>query len=663
MAPQQLQDPAMAHSSASVHSRESQEFAPQNEDNPLETRSGSIQAPPDRLPSSSVHATPSIMSNSSIQATPSIMERDNPIERLIPLAIADTHSEGNDEPPPPYEEPNFEDAPQIAPVEYSCDNSPQLLVAPPPDWSELEAVVPPPRNPARLSGSELTGSVSVQSPASPQTLNDSAMVPRPLQVRSPSSNGSIPHRPIPSHTTGSLFSSAKAREAGFEILPETPGRTNSDSSIIILPQTETLKHTREAGKLTAYLVPLPKPRLKGIRPEDIPTRFMVYTPPLPPLSKPAPGEKESHWHKTQRTWQEDVRKATMTNASKATWKGMKAKGTILIGKGVNMTRSSNVEFLDRVSGGTISSTTESEDLDTENGSRPTSPASSLRPTTSTSGSISSCPRRSSTSTSLDKDLKPKSLEDLTLIYPPSLDLSPEDIRAEFVSSLLRTRSQSRKDAIVASSLIPFAAGVDACLAGLSLGGLTQVASVWTYTSIKGASTSKKVSQGLLVSAEEAIAAEEKAEEIKGCTCGHHEQDFGPVESVKGKGKKKGPLGISLKMLQNTHIEIFRRYLDLACLSNRYELFPTIEEMVGDVDEGAILQAIGWQPTQRHGRDLEMDFKGRVETLTSEQDKEWQVKEAKEDIRRICKKAAAEWVGWCKTFQKDFQKDPESAVKK
>jgi hypothetical protein len=591
------------------------------------------------------------------------MERENPIERPTPLAAADIHSEDDDEPPPPYEEPNFEDAPQIAPVEYSCDNSPQLLVAPPPDWSELETIEPPPRNPARLSGSEFTSSSSAQFSTSPQTPTDPAMLPRPLQVRSHSSNGSMTRRPLPSHTTESVFSSAKAREAGFEILPETSRRTSSDNGIIILPSTETLEHTREAGKLTAYLVPLPKPRLKGIRPEHIPTRFMVYTPPLPPLSKPAPGDKESQWHKTQRTWQEDVRKATMTNASKATWKGMKAKGTILIGKGVNLTRTANVEFLDRVSGGTITSTTESEALDTQNGSGPSSPAESLRPTTSTSDSISSCPRRSSTSTSLDKDSKPKSLEDLTLIYPPSLGLSPEDIRAEFVSSLLRTRSQSRKDAIVASSLLPFAAGVDACLAGLSLGGLTQVASVWTYTSIKGASTSKKVSQGLLVSAEEAIAAEEKVEEIKGCTCGHHEQDFGPVESVKGKGKKKGPPGISLKVQQNTHIELFRRYLDLACLSNRYEFFPTIEEAAGDVDEGDILQAIGWQPTRRHGRDLEMDFKGRVETLTSEQDEEWQLREAKEDIRRICRKAAAEWVGWCKTFQKDFLKDPENAVKK
>lgn len=340
---------------------------------------------------------------------------------------------------------------------------------------------------------------------------------------------------------------------------------------------------------------------------------------------------------------------------------MKAKTTILIGKGVNLTRSSNVEFLDRVSGGAITSTT--EDIDSQDASDLNSPTSSLAPTSSASNSIGDCPRRTPTSTSLDKDSKPKSLEDLTLIYPPSLDLSPENIRAEFVDSLLRTREKSRKDAIVASSLIPFAAGVDACLVA-TFGGLTQVSSVWAYTSIKGTMTSKKVAQGLLVAAEEAAAAQAQAAEpeIRGCTCGHHEHDFGTPEAItKGKGKK--PPAINLRMQQNTHLEIFRRYLDLECLKKAFDMFPTIEGQVGDVGEDAILKSIGWQPTRRHGRDLEMEFKDRTETLTPEQDEEWQWREAREDVKRISRKAAAEWVSWCKGFPKEFLKDPEAAVKR
>ena len=90
------------------------------------------------------------------------------------------------------------------------------------------------------------------------------------------------------------------------------------------------------------------------------------------------------------------------------------------------------------------------------------------------------------------------------------------------------------------------------------------------------------------------------------------------------------------------------------------MFPLInEESASDPNEAAILEAIGWQPKRRYGKDLEMEFKDKVEKLTSEQDEQWQVKEARADVRRIMKKGAAEWVQWCKSFQKD----PEAALKK
>ncbi|KAK3061378.1 hypothetical protein LTS18_006387, partial [Coniosporium uncinatum] len=68
-------------------------------------------------------------------------------------------------------------------------------------------------------------------------------------------------------------------------------------------------YTRDPHKLIAYLVPFPKPQLKGVPPENIPDRFLIYTPPPPPLSKPAEGEKENKIHKLQRKWQEEVREA------------------------------------------------------------------------------------------------------------------------------------------------------------------------------------------------------------------------------------------------------------------------------------------------------------------------------------------------------------------
>jgi hypothetical protein len=365
----------------------------------------------------------------------------------------------------------------------------------------------------------------------------------------------------------------------------------------------------------------------------------------------------------------------MQQASRVSWKGMKAQSTILIGKGVNKTRSSNVEFLDRVAEGTIAST--DEDLETP---APESVTQELEDTPIATPELSAgdpimpdtvpvfTQRASSavsSTKSADKEAKPQKLEELTLIFPPSLDMAPDKIRTEFVDSLMRTREKSRKEAVVASSLLPFAAAVDASLI-LTFGGLTEVSGVWAYTSIRGAITSKKMTQGLAFAEEKALKEEQGEEdetEMRGCTCGNHEHEHGIAHSIsklidKGKAKKE-KAGINLIMQQSTRLEILRRYLDLACLKKEFSMFPQFEEAAGDVTEATVLEAIGWQPTRRGGHDLEMEFKDKVETLTAEQDEQWQRREAKEDVRRIMKKGASEWVQWCKVFQKD----PEAAMKK
>ncbi|KAF2268164.1 hypothetical protein CC78DRAFT_15240 [Lojkania enalia] len=630
MASSQLAEPIVTRSGSSVHSREEDEFTQQSEENPLE-----------------------VQFNSSVQPTPSHMVSQNPMELV---QINDHHL---DEPPPPYEEPGHVDAPQIAPIEYSCENSPQLLFTPLTEFPE-----PPPRNPARLSREirESTPVHASQNTATPS--EDQNLYPAPLQLRPNSRQDSIPRRPVASSAIENTFSSAKAREAGFEI--QRRESSGSLPSISILSSTEALKHTREPGRLTAYLIPFPKPRLKGVNPENIPDRFLVYTPPPPPLSKPAPGEKESHWHKTQRTWQEDVRKATMSQASAVSWKGFKARTTVLIGKGVDLTKSSNLEFLDRVADGAISESVEATIQQNGDPDTPVTPqSSSTEPTSIREIATPVSPIQTVSSASLDSPRKPKALEELTLIYPPSLSIPAEKIRAEFIESLLRTRSKSRKEAIVASSLFPVAATIDATLL-ITFGGLMEVSGVWAYTSIRGAMTSKRMTKGLARGEENsAQKASEDDTEIRGCTCGHHEQDFGPLHTAppsKCRGKKKKP-GINLHMQISPRLEILRRYLDLMCLRRDFNMFPSIAEAADDPNEAAILEAIGWQPTRRHGRDLEIEFKDKVEKLSPEEDEQWQVKEAMNDVKRLFKKGAGEWVGWCKGFQKDFQKDREAAVKK
>ncbi|KAF2116529.1 hypothetical protein BDV96DRAFT_28093 [Lophiotrema nucula] len=663
MASTQLTEPVVARSGASIHSTEEEDFATPMEENPLEIFSNPSASP-----------NPST-SGFSLQQTPSHMVAQDPMDNIRIHDQPHNNRHDFDEPPPPYEEPlaPLSDAPQIAPIEYSVDNSPQLAVAPHAGFPE-----PPPRNPARRSR-EVPG----LSPLSSDIVSPSqdSLVPAPLAVRpSSSSNGStLSRRPVAS-PVNNTFSSAKAREAGFEITSpdlERQSSTNSLPSITLLSSTEPLKHTREPGKLTAYLIPFPKPRLKrngkGIKPEDIPERFLVYTPAPPPLSKPAPGEKETHWHKTKRVWQEDVRKASMSNASKATWKGFKSRTTILVGKGVDLTKSSNLEFLDRVSEGAIASAAE-EVIEREEAAELDSTASAtpaeLPTLTPSSESTPIFPKRTESNVSVHKPEKPKNLEELTLVFPPSLELTPEKIRIEFVNTLFRTREKSRKEAIIASSLFPFAAAVDATLL-ITFGGLMEVSGVWAYTAIRGSITSTRMTKGLAVGQEEAEAAQQDDTDaeyhVRGCTCGYHEADFGSptVErkdsSIKDKGKaKKKKDSINLRMQQSNHLEILKRYLDITCLKKEFNMFPLVnEESASDPNEAAILDAIGWQPTRRFGKDLEMEFKDKVEKLTSEQDEQWQIKEARDDLRRIMKKGAAEWVQWCK----GFQKDPEAALKR
>jgi hypothetical protein len=255
--------------------------------------------------------------------------------------------------------------------------------------------------------------------------------------------------------------------------------------------------------------------------------------------------------------------------------------------------------------------------------------------------------------------KPNTLDSLTLIHPPSLTLSPEETRTEFVNALIRAREQSRNKALVASALLPFAATMDVILL-VTFGGLTQTTGVWAYQNTRGAVASKKMTRGLARS-ESHGATEDKAVELetRGCTCGHHESEFGcaetvPVSDKKGKSKKKDEdRGIAMNIQASTALDPFTRYLEVACLQKSSSVFPHIEAAhTGDPTEDEILNAIGWAPTRRYGRDLEVEEQGcATRRLSAEQDEEWQRKEAREDVERVVRKAAAEWVATCKGFKK------------
>jgi hypothetical protein len=239
------------------------------------------------------------------------------------------------------------------------------------------------------------------------------------------------------------------------------------------------------------------------------------------------------------------------------------------------------------------------------------------------------------------------------VYPPSLELSSEEIRTEFVSALVRSRDKSLKDAVVSSTLLPIAATLDASLL-FTLGGLTGSTAAVAYTSSRGVKTSNEITKGISLS--EGLAAREV--EGQGCTCGHHTADFGPFQVTTKKDKdkcKKNKETLNLRLQPSTGIDVLERYLYLACLDKDFSMFPSrsFSEKSGTVDEEAVLRAIGWKPTTRSGRDLEIEIaKGKTEVLSVEQDEVLQVREARDDVRRVFRKGAAEWIASCKAWTKE-----------
>lgn len=116
------------------------------------------------------------------------------------------------------------------------------------------------------------------------------------------------------------------------------------------------QYIRDPHKLIGYLVPFPKPDFhKGLLHAkdgaDVPQRFLIYTPPPPPLKAPAEGEKEGKVHKIQRKWQDEVRQAKQSDAKVASWKGVKSRATKGISWAMSKTTNSNLDFINRIPGG------------------------------------------------------------------------------------------------------------------------------------------------------------------------------------------------------------------------------------------------------------------------------------------------------------------------
>lgn len=72
------------------------------------------------------------------------------------------------------------------------------------------------------------------------------------------------------------------------------------------------------------------------------------------------------------------------------------------------------------------------------------------------------------------------LEEMVLIYPPSsIGGTEEELRAELVNTMLRTKSKAQKDAIIATGLLPVSAAIDILATVIwPFGGLLEIDGVW-----------------------------------------------------------------------------------------------------------------------------------------------------------------------------------------
>ncbi|KAI4147507.1 MAG: hypothetical protein LQ340_005520, partial [Diploschistes diacapsis] len=311
---------------------------------------------------------------------------------------------------------------------------------------------------------------------------------------------------------------------------------------------------------------------------------------------PKEGEKESRAHKLQRKWQNEVRAAKQSTAKTASWHGVKSKATKGIVWAMNQVKSADLEFLNRV------------------------PAS-----------ISSKSPRSSTDSAHDEladdshaegaeTHRTVGLEEMVLVYPSSFPASPAQVREEFVSSMMRTKSKAQRDAILATGLLPVSAAIDVLATVVwPFGGLLEVDGVWAYASLRGAKTARSVTKRLTSSNAEASAG-----------------------AARGGGSGNDAQ-LQLSFVPSPRMEILKAYLAAKCSERDPKLFRTVEGGMRPT-ESEVLEAIGWSPG--------------AETKNWE-DEQWEIEEVKEDLKVTLGKGAKAWDKWCK----GYEKNPGKALKK
>jgi len=208
------------------------------------------------------------------------------------------------------------------------------------------------------------------------------------------------------------------------------------------------------------------------------------------------------------------------------------------------------------------------------------------------------------------------VEEMVFVYSPSMNLTPDAMREEFVNTVLRTKSKAMRDSVIATGLLPISLAVDIVLIAVS--GLFEVNAAWAYFNIKGAKTARSVGKRLSSS----TATAENVDPEKPDAEMHQEEklklDFKPA----------------------ARIDVLSQYLVAECHRVNPKYFP---EYKTPPTESDCLEAIGWAPHETGGE-------------KNWEDEAWELNEVKEDLKVVMHKAAKEWSGYCKQFEKNPEKN-------
>lgn len=217
------------------------------------------------------------------------------------------------------------------------------------------------------------------------------------------------------------------------------------------------------------------------------------------------------------------------------------------------------------------------------------------------------------------------LEELVLIYPSSITKSQEELRAEFLGNVMRTKSKAERDAVIATGLIPVSIAIDLlAIVVWPFGGLAEIDTVFALASLRGAKTARSVTKRLNSSGSEG----------SGGSDGMMEKMNAMMPSMSSDHKLK------LTFVPSSQVLLLDKFLANECHLKDMKLFPAVNMVPTEAD---VINAIGWSPSQTGG-----------ETKNWE-DEQWELQEVKDDVKNVMKKGAREWDKWVMAYEKNPKK--------